>query len=157
MDNKDYPTPPSITAAIKALVSYHPERYHGMALELDPATGTPDALNNRVRQVKGQMVPIGMAIAMEEIVQRHDFTEAICAMAGGVFVKAPSVDVDNEDIGVKFNELVCKIGELAQRWKESTEDGVIDVWEKELLNKTGYELRKLVLEYLAISFQVYCK
>nr|MBX9498730.1 DNA-binding protein [Yersinia enterocolitica] len=87
MDNKDFPTQPDISDAIHQLITQTPGKYDAMAKQLCPLSGTENALRNRVRQLAGQVVPLGMAVEMESISGRSDITEAMCKRAGGVFVK----------------------------------------------------------------------
>ncbi len=92
MDNKDFPTQDDISEAIHKLITLFPGKYSAMAQQLDPVAGTENALRNRVRQVSGQVVPLGMAAEMESISGRSDITEAMCKRAGGVFVKLPEIE-----------------------------------------------------------------
>jgi hypothetical protein len=92
VDNKDFPTQDDISEAIHKLITQFPGKYSAMAKELDPVAGTENALRNRVRQVSGQVVPLGMAVEMESISGRSDITEAMCKHAGGVFVKLPEIE-----------------------------------------------------------------
>lgn len=76
MDNKDFPTQDDISDAIHRLITQFPGKAARWAVA-DPVAGTENALRNRVRQVSGQVVPLGMAVEMESISGRSDITEAM--------------------------------------------------------------------------------
>nr|WP_232103253.1 YmfL family putative regulatory protein [Serratia liquefaciens] len=127
-----------------------------MAQQLDPVAGTENALRNRVRQVSGQVVPLGMAVEMESISGRSDITEAMCKHAGGVFVKLPEIEqVDNEELLVKFNELMSALGMFAKAHNDFTADGVLDKDESKKLKAKGYRVQSLVAEIYAVTVMMF--
>lgn len=156
MDNRDFPTQDDISEAIHKLITLTPGKYSAMANQLDPLTGTENALRNRVRQIAGQVVPLGMAAEMESISGRTDITEAMCRRAGGVFVKLPEVgQVDNEELLIKFNELMAALGQFAQAHNEFTSDGVLDKSESKRLKAKGYRVQSLVAEIYAVTVMMF--
>ncbi|HHB1424432.1 TPA: YmfL family putative regulatory protein [Serratia odorifera] len=156
MDNKDFPTQDDISEAIHKLITLFPGKYTAMAKELDPVAGTENALRNRVRQVSGQVVPLGMAAEMESISGRSDITEAMCKRAGGVFVKLPEIEqVDNEELLIKFNELMSALGLFAKAHNEFTADGVLDNHESKKLKAKGYRIQSLVAEIYAVTVMMF--
>lgn len=158
MDNKDFPTQDDISEAIHKLITLFPGKYSAMAQQLDPVAGTENALRNRVRQVSGQVVPLGMAVEMESISGRSDITEAMCKRAGGVFVKLPEIEqVDNEELLVKFNELMSALGLFAKAHNEFTSDGVLDNEESKKLEAKGYRIQSLVAEIHAVTVMMFGK
>lgn len=156
MDNKDFPTQGDISDAIHKLITQFPGKYSAMAKELDPVAGTENALRNRVRQVSGQVVPLGMAVEMESISGRSDITEAMCKHAGGVFVKLPEIEqADNEELLIKFNELMSALGLFAKAHNEFTADGVLDNDESRKLKAKGYRVQSLVAEIYAVTVMMF--
>jgi hypothetical protein len=158
VDNKDFPTQDDISEAIHRLITSFPGKYGAMANQLDPVTGTENALRNRVRQVSGQVVPLGMAVEMESISNRSDITEVMCRRAGGVFVKLPDVaQLDNEELLIKFNELMAALGQFAQAHNEFTSDGVLDLDESKRLKAKGYRVQSLVAEIYVVTVMLFGK
>lgn len=152
MDNKDFPTQPDISDAIHQLITQTPGKYEAMAKQLCPLSGTDNALRNRVRQLAGQVVPLGMAIEMESISGRSDITEAMCKRAGGVFVKLPDVrEVGNEELLIKFNELLAALGDFGRAHNEFTADGILDRNESKRLKAKGYRAQSIIAEIIVVS------
>ncbi|QMV54103.1 YmfL family putative regulatory protein [Ewingella americana] len=157
MDNKNYPVPEDITGAMHKLITSYAGGYGAMAEQL-AHDGTHNALSNRVRQVGGQVVPFGMALMMEEISGRHDITEAICRRAGGAFVKFPEVEqMGNEELLVKFNELLAALGQFASAHNEFTADNYLDRDESKRLRIKGYRVQALVAEILVVTEMLFGK
>lgn len=152
MDNKDFPTQPDISDAIHQLITQTPGKYYAMAKQLCPLSGTENALRNRVRQLSGQVVPFGMAIEMESISGRSDITEAMCKRAGGVFVKLPEVsETDNEELLIKFNELLSALGDFGRAHNQFTADGILDRDESKRLKAKGYRAQSIIAEILVVT------
>jgi hypothetical protein len=152
VDNKDFPTQDDISEAIHKLITLFAGKYGAMAQQLDPVTGTENALRNRVRQVAGQVVPLGMAVEMESISGRSDITEAMCKRAGGVFVKLPAVEqMGNEELLYKFNDLLASLGQFAKAHNEFTADGVLDRDESKRMKAKGYRVQSLVAEIMVVT------
>ncbi|MDR3431075.1 MAG: YmfL family putative regulatory protein [Rouxiella aceris] len=152
MDNKNFPTQDDISDAIHQLITQTPGKYEAMAKNLDPVAGTENALRNRVRQIAGQVVPLGMAVEMEMYSGRSDITAAMCKRAGGVFVKLPDVQqMGNEELLMKFNELLSALGQFASTHNEITADGVLDKDEKNLMQTKGYRVQALVAEIMVVT------
>lgn len=151
MDNKNFPAPEEITTAMHKLVTSFPGGYGAMSQRL-AHDGTHNGLSNRVRQVGGQMVPFGMAIMMEQISGRSDITEAMCRINGGTFVKFPDIEeMGNEELLVKFNELLAALGQFAKAHNEFTSDGVLDRDESKRMRIKGYRVQSLVAEIMAVT------
>ncbi|EKN6017421.1 YmfL family putative regulatory protein [Yersinia enterocolitica] len=152
MDNKDFPTQPDISNAIHQLITQTPGKYDAMAKQLCPLSGTENALRNRVRQLAGQVVPFGMAVEMESISGRSDITEAMCKRAGGVFVKLPVIDeVGNEELLVKFNDLLGALGDFSRAHNEFIADGILDRNESKRLKAKGYRAQSLIAEIWVVT------
>lgn len=151
MDNKNFPVPADITAAMHKLITSTPGSYEAMAQALSH-DGTYNALSNRVRQHAGQIVPFGMAIQMEAISGRSDITEAMCKRVGGVFVRLPDIEqLDNEELLVKFNELLAALGDFSRAHNQYTADGILDKRESQSLRAKGYKAQSLIAEIWVIS------
>ncbi|SUP77344.1 Uncharacterised protein [Yersinia frederiksenii] len=156
MDNKDFPTQPDISDAIHQLITQMPGKYEAMAKQLCPLSGTENALRNRVRQLGGQVVPFGMAVEMESISGRSDITEAMCKRAGGVFVKLPEVnDIGNEELLIKFNDLLMALGDFGRAHNEFTSDGVLDRDETKRLKAKGYKAQSIIAEIVAVTVMLW--
>lgn len=158
MDNRNYPTPPEITGAIHKLITSFDGKYPAMASRLDPESGTENALRNRVRQLNGQMVPLGMALEMEAEANSNVITEAIAKYRGGVFVKLPVFeDLDNDELLKKFNELMAGLGDFCRQHNQFTSDGVLDSQEKKALKLTSYNIQCRLSEILVITDLIFGK
>ncbi len=156
MDNKDFPTQPDISDAIHQLITQTPGKYDAMAKQLCPLSGTENALRNRVRQLAGQFVPLGMAVEMESISGRSDITEAMCKRAGGVFVKLPEVnDIGNDELLIKFNDLLVALGDFGRAHNEFTSDGILDRDETKRMKAKGYIAQSIIAEIIAISVMLW--
>ncbi len=156
VDNKDFPTQPDISDAIHQLITQTPGKYDAMAKQLCPLSGTENALRNRVRQLAGQVVPLGMAIEMESISGRSDITEAMCKRAGGVFVKLPEVnDIGNDELLIKFNDLLVALGDFGRAHNEFTSDGVLDSDETKRLKAKGYKAQSIIAEIVAVTVMLW--
>src|SRR5471032_354379 len=133
------------------LITSFPGGYGAMAQQL-AHDGTHNALCNRVRQVGGQMVPLGMALDMESISGRSDITEAMCRRNGGTFVKFPDIaEMGNEELLIKFNELLAALGQFAKAHNEFTADGVLDRDESKQMRVKGYRVQSLVAEIMVVT------
>ncbi len=151
MDNKNFPSPLDITAAMHKLITEFTGGYEAMAQQL-AHDGNYNALSNRVRQVGGQMVTLGMALMMEQISGSSYITQAMCKRAGGVFVKLPDIEqTDNQELLTKFNQLLASLGAFAQAHNEFTADGVLDRDESKRLKALGYQAQSLISEIWVIS------
>jgi len=151
VDNKNFPAPDDITGAMHKLITSFPGGYEAMSLRLSEA-GTYNSLSNRVRQVGGQMVPLGMAINMESVSGRSDITEAMCRRNNGTFVKFPDVEqMGNEELLIKFNELLSALGNFAKAHNEFTSDGVLDRDESKRMRVKGYRVQSLVAEIMVVT------
>lgn len=156
MDNKDFPTQPDISDAIHQLITQTPGKYEGMAKTLDPKNGTDNALRNRVRQLAGQVVPLGMAVDMEFFSGRSDITEAMCKRAGGLFFKLPRIDqIHDEELHERFLVFGAKYGELHQKFIEYTADGEIDHLEEVKFDQCVDELIQVIQGIRLLSKAVY--
>ena len=101
-------------------------------------------------------MPLGMAITLEQISGRSDITEAMCKRAGGVFVKLPEVnDIGNEELLIKFNDLLVALGDFGRAHNEFTADGVLDSDETKRLRAKGYKAQSIIAEIVAVSVMLW--
>lgn len=155
MDNRDFPTPPDITAAIHKLITSTAGGYEGVAQQL-AHNGTDNALRNRVRQHHGQVVPLGMAVQLESISGRTDITEAMCKRVGAVMVILPNIDqIHDEELHERFLIFAAKYGELHQKFIEYTADGELDHIEEIKFDQCVHELIQVIEGIRLLSKAVY--
>lgn len=121
-----------IKRAIKDMAHSVDGGYASVAAALGLSSRT--ALENRLYQVKGQRVSIEEALAIQRISGRNDFAEAVAAESGGVFVRLPDdvccAALAEEEISAHFLSVIAHVGEMVEKWRESTADG--EVSEREL-------------------------
>ncbi|WP_152901129.1 YmfL family putative regulatory protein [Neisseria elongata] len=95
---------------------------------------TKPALENRLYEVKGQRIGIDEAMLIQRISGRTDFAEAVASESGGVFVALPEeancAALAEEEISMRFLNVMEHGGEMVRKWRESTADG--EVTEAEL-------------------------
>ncbi|WP_294844410.1 YmfL family putative regulatory protein [uncultured Gilliamella sp.] len=158
MDNRNYPTPKEITDAIHQLITSFDGKYPEMAKRLDPMSGTENSLRNRVRQLNGQMVPLGMILEMEAEANSNVITDAIAKYRGGVFVKLPEFnEFDNDELLNKFNNLIADLGQFCRQHNEFTADGILDKKEKKSLKATSYAIQCRLSEIIVITEMIFGK
>jgi hypothetical protein len=158
VDNRNYPSPKEITDAIHKLITSFNGKYPEMAKRLDPEFGTEHALRNRVRQLNGQMVPLGMILEMEAEANSNVITEAIAKYRGGVFVKLPEFnEFDNDELLNKFNNLIAELGQFCRQHNEFTSDGILDKKEKKSLKATSYAIQCRLSEIIVITEMIFGK
>ena len=158
MDNRNYPTPKEITDAIHQLITSFDGKYPEMAKRLDPMSGTENSLRNRVRQLNGQMVPLGMILEMEAEANSNVITEAIAKCRGGVFVKLPEFnELNNDELLNKFNNLIADLGQFCRQHNEFTADGILDKKEKKSLKVTSYAIQFRLSEIIVITEMIFGK
>lgn len=63
--------------------------------------------------------------------------------------------MDNEELLVKFNELLSALGLFAKAHNEFTADGVLDSDESKKLKAKGYRIQSLVAEIYAVTVMMF--
>jgi hypothetical protein len=123
------------------------------------ALGLPvKGLHNRIYADDGMNIGVKYGLKMQDMSKTTFFAEAIANLSGGVFVKLPDLSsVENDDISEKFMKLHADIGAMSKEYFDATRDGEIDADEKKRLMKLRNDVCKTMHEWLALSFQVYCK
>ena len=122
-----------------------------------PALGfSHAALQNRVYEVKGQVVSTESALMMQRLTGMTRFAEEVAQLSGGVFMRLPEVgDHGRDELLSKFNELYAELGELSGKFRESVADGEVDSLEWDGLTHVGHEIHRTLEELLALTAQVY--
>lgn len=117
---------------------------------------TPDALENRVYERRGQEITVHQARQMQANSGTTLFAEAIAADAGGVFVLMPTADQQcAEEIMQVYMRLVDEVGQLARDWSESTADGVLDKREIERLEQLRQNICAQATKMLQLTLVVF--
>jgi len=117
---------------------------------------TTNALRNRVYEVKDQKLSDEKSLALQVISKTTHYADAIAHASGGVFVRLPDVECENEDLMRKFNELYVFLGNFSRNFDEAlSNDGVIDKQEEALLDRDVKQLQKAVAEVFALMLRVY--
>ncbi len=114
-----------------------------------------DALENRIYERKGQGVLVETALQMQKFSRTTHFAEAVAALSGGTFVKLPEIEVENEDLLKKFNQLYAELGKFSSDFNLATADEQIDRREEALLRDDADKLHKVLSELVALTLRVY--
>ena len=105
-----------------------------------------------------QYMSVNDALQMQAFSQTEDFASTIARISGGVFLLLPELDqIDNEDIGDKFAELVAKLGELSNAYREYKADNVITRREFDGLNEVAHQIHIILMQFLTLVARVYCE
>lgn len=115
-----------------------------------------DALENRVYERKGQACSVDVSLQMQKFTGTTHFAEALAVMSGGVFMKLPDVEADEDELLSQFNELYAELGELSGMFKQAIKDGEIDKRERAELVAEAQKIHRTLEHLLAVSFKVYC-
>jgi hypothetical protein len=114
-----------------------------------------DALENRIYERKGQGLLVETALQMQKFSNSTHFAEAVAVQSGGTFVKLPDVEVHNEDLTKKFNELYAELGKFSSDFNQATADEQIDRREETLLCNDVDRMHKTLAELLGLVLRVY--
>lgn len=105
-----------------------------------------------------QYLSVNDALQMQAFSNTAHFAEAIAQLSGGVFIALPAVgEIDNEDIGQKFAELVERLGKLSAAYREYTADNLVDKREWSSLQEIAYQIQITLMQYLTLVSRVYCE
>jgi hypothetical protein len=114
-----------------------------------------DALENRIYERKGQGVLVETALQMQKFSSTTHFAEAVAAASGGTFVRLPEIELHNDDLMRKFNELHAELGRFSSDFNSATVDEVIDAREAAQLRADTDRVHKILAELMALSLRVY--
>jgi hypothetical protein len=114
-----------------------------------------DALENRIYERKGQGVLVETALQMQKFSSTTYFAEAVSAASGGTFVKLPDIELHNDDLMKKFNELYAELGKFSRDFNQATADEQIDRREEAILAADVDQMHKTLSELLGLVLRVY--
>ncbi len=116
-----------------------------------------DAADNRLNGRNGQGFTTHQQLKIQKMAGSTHYADYVAFESGGAFVKFPDATVaDDESLSEKFMELHAHIGELSQTYFEATRDGKITPDEKAKLELLRSKVIKLMHEWMALSFLIYC-
>lgn len=115
------------------------------------------SLQNRIYEVKGQVLHTEHALAMQTLSGRSDFAEAVARITGGMFVQLPGLDdeCDNQELLTKFTLILDRLGVLARTHAQAISDGVVDDHEKAELERIAHDAHRHIQELLQLTFRIY--
>ncbi|MBY4723985.1 hypothetical protein K6W38_12700 [Burkholderia contaminans] len=115
------------------------------------------SLQNRIYEVKGQVLHTEHALAMQTLSGRSDFAEAVARITGGMFVQLPGLDdqCDNQELLTKFTLILDQLGVLARTHAQAIADGVVDDHEKAELERIAHDAHRHIQELLQLTFRIY--
>lgn len=117
---------------------------------------TPNALRNRVYEVKDQKLSDEKSLALQQLSNTTHYADAIARLSGGVFVQMPDVECENEDLMRKFNDLYVVLGNFSRDFDLAlSNDGAINKQEEAILERDVSQLQKAAAELLALIVRVY--
>lgn len=115
-----------------------------------------NALRNRIYEVKDQKLSDEKSLALQALSETSHYADAIARASGGVFVRLPDIECENEDLMRKFNELYVYLGNFSRDFDGAlSNDGVIDKQEEAILDRDVKQLQKAVAELFALMVRVY--
>jgi hypothetical protein len=146
--------PAWLVAAIKKTIASLPGGYAEAAEWLGV---TQNAIFNRLRTDGDQFFPIGWVMVLEKASGKNHVTDAWSRERGGYHVPFVEVDTDNEEIGIKLAELVGRLGDLVNAYRQYISDSVITRQEWHSLNDIAYDFRVTLMQFLNLVSRVYCE
>ncbi|AHK20350.1 MULTISPECIES: YmfL family putative regulatory protein [Yersinia pseudotuberculosis complex] len=146
--------PAWLVAAIKKTITSLPGGYAEAAEWLGV---TQNAIFNRLRTDGDQIFPIGWVMVLEKAASNAYVTDAWSKERGGYHVPFVEVDTDNEEIGIKLAELVGRLGDLVNAYRQYIIDGVVSQQEWHDLNDIAYAFRVTLMQFLTLVSRVYCE
>lgn len=140
--------------AYQAMCRAFPGGSEAMAAALGMSAAS---LQNRIYEVKGQVLHTEHALAMQTLSGRSDFAEAIARLSGGMFVLLPSLEdeCDNQELLTKFTLILDQLGVLARTHAQAIADGVVDDHEKAELERIAHDAHRHIQELLQLTFRIY--
>ncbi|WP_230939806.1 YmfL family putative regulatory protein [Burkholderia territorii] len=144
----------NLRQAYQAMCRAFPGGVEAMAAALGMSSSS---LQNRMYEVKGQVLHVEHALAMQTLTGRTDFAEAIARTTGGVFVQLPGMEdeCDNQELLTKFTLILDQLGALARTHAQAIADGVVDDHEKAELERIAHDAHRHIQELLQLTFRIY--
>ncbi|WP_145505353.1 YmfL family putative regulatory protein [Yersinia alsatica] len=146
--------PAWLVVAIKKTIASLPGGYAEAAEWLGV---TQNAIFNRLRTDGDQIFPMGWAMVLQQASGKTYIADATSRATGGFHTPFVEVDTDNEEIGIKLAELVGRLGDLVNAYRQYIGDGVISRQEWHSLNDIAYDFRVTLMQFLNLVSMVYCE
>ncbi|MFU2317820.1 YmfL family putative regulatory protein [Rahnella sp. PCH160] len=119
---------------------------------------TEDGVYNRLKELKGQVMPLGFAMVLQKAAGNPRLAHEIAFRSGGSFVPNPNLDeLDDIELGRMFREMAVRMGKLAETYDEITADGVIDDSEKKRFMSEGNVLISSITAFQEHSLALFHK
>ncbi|WP_036170383.1 YmfL family putative regulatory protein [Massilia sp. 9096] len=117
---------------------------------------SPAALRNRIYEVKDQKLSDEKSLALQQLSETTHYVDAIAQASGGVFVKLPDTECENEDLMKKFNQLYVLLGNFSRDFDSAlSNDCIVDKQEEAVLERDVIGIQKSASELLALIVRVY--
>jgi len=117
-----------------------------------------DGVFNRLKEFKGQVMPLGFAMVLQNASGNPRLAQEIAFRSGGTYVPHPKLDdMDDIELGKMFREMAVHLGNLAETYDEITADGVIDDIEKKRFIAEGNVLIGSVRAFQSHSIALFHK
>lgn len=154
--------PAWLVAAIKKTIASLPGGYVEAAEWLSGGTPesrvTTNSLFNRLRADGDQTFPLGWAMVLQQASGKTYIADAVSgATDGGYHVPCIEVEDGNEEIGFKLAELVGRLGDLVNAYREYIADEVVTRQEWLSLNDIAYQFKVTLMQFLNLVSMVYCE
>lgn len=147
--------PAWLVAAIKKTIASLPGGYAEAAEWLGV---TQNAVFNRLRTDGDQVFPMGWVMVLEKASGKTYVTDAWSRERdNGYHVPGTDIEADNEEISDKLAELVGRLGDLVNGYRQYIADGVITHEEWDSLNDIAYHFKVTLMQFLTLVSRVYCE
>ncbi|GKX58371.1 YmfL family putative regulatory protein [Leminorella grimontii] len=147
--------PAYLVAAIRKTIASLSGGYAEAAEILDV---TQDALFNRLRADGDQIFPLGWAMVLQRAAGVTYIADTVSRETdNGMHISGAVPEDENEEIGMKLAELVGKLGDLINAYREYIDDDVITRQEWRSLNDIAYEFRVILMTFLNLVSRIYCE
>ncbi|CAH0190437.1 hypothetical protein SRABI106_01303 [Rahnella aquatilis] len=147
--------PEWLVIAIKKTIAALPGGYAEAAEWLDV---TENAIYNRLRVDGDQHFPMGWVMVLEKASRKTFVTDAWSHERDeGYHVPGTQFEDNNEEIGLKLAELVGRLGDLVNAYREYIEDEVVTQQEWASLNEIAYQFKVTLMQFLNLVSLVYCE
>lgn len=119
---------------------------------------TEDAVFNRLRTDGDQHFPMGWVMVLEKASGKTLVTDAWSHERDeGYHVPGTNFEHENEEIGLKLAEMVGRLGDLVNAYREYIEDEVVTRQEWASLNEIAYQFKVTLMQFLNLVSLVYCE
>ncbi len=144
-----------LVAAIKKTIAALPGGYAEAAEWLDV---TENAIFNRLRADGDQIFPFGWVMVLQRASGKTYIADAVSRVTDdGYHVPGMDVDVGNEEISSKLAELVGRLGDLVNAYRQYILDDVVTRQEWESLTDIAAQFNVTLMTFLNLVSKVYCE